>query len=99
MLINNTKDLRDAVRAGKYAWPGGYPRYFIAADGEALSFDAVRAEYRQVLRAVKYPRTDTQWQVACTDINWENPDLYCAHTGERIESAYAEDGTDETSEA
>jgi hypothetical protein len=25
-----------------YAWPGGYPRFFITNDGEALSFAAAR---------------------------------------------------------
>lgn len=28
------------------------------------------------------------------DVNWEDPDLYCEDCGERIESAYAEDDTD-----
>jgi hypothetical protein len=30
-----------------YAWPGGYPRYFITNDGAALSYNAAR-ENRQI---------------------------------------------------
>jgi len=45
--INTTIELRATLRAGPCAWPGGYPLYFITDDGEALSFETVRAEYRQ----------------------------------------------------
>jgi hypothetical protein len=34
-------ELKSILRAGPYAWPGGYPQYFIAGDGNALSFAAV----------------------------------------------------------
>jgi hypothetical protein len=34
---------------------------------------------------------DVSWVAAGADVNWENPDLYCAHCGERIKSAYAEE--------
>jgi hypothetical protein len=33
-----------------YAWPGGYPRYFITNDGAALSYDAAR-ENRRLLNS------------------------------------------------
>jgi hypothetical protein len=28
--------------------------------------------------------------VEALDVNWEDPDLFCDHCGNRIESAYAE---------
>ena len=31
-----------------YAWPGGYPRYFITNDGVALSYDAARENRRLI---------------------------------------------------
>lgn len=86
----NTQELKQALRDGPYAWPGGYPKYFVASDGEALSFAAVRAEFKQVLNSTRYKLNDG-WRVVGVDINWEDPELYCAHTGERIESAYAEE--------
>ena len=90
MNINTTKDLKTALRNGQWAWPGGYPLYFITSDGAALSFDAVRSEYRLVINAIRH-RLNDGWRVIGCDINWEDSDLYCDHTGQRIESAYADD--------
>lgn len=64
--------------------------FMIVDDGEALSFAAVRANFRQVLSAVRNDERNG-WRVLAVDVNWEDPSLYCAHTNERIESAYAED--------
>ena len=84
-------DVKRALRAGPYAWPGGYPLFFVMADGEALSFDAARAQWREIVGAMlcdHNPRD--QWRVLGCDVNYEDSDLYCAHTGKRIPSAYAE---------
>jgi hypothetical protein len=69
---------------------GGYPLFFVAADGEALSFNAVRDNLREVLPAMSQP-WDRSWRVVNVDINYEDPELCCAHTGERIPSAYGEE--------
>lgn len=89
MYINSVSDFRRAMRNGPYAWPGGYPLYFITNDGFALSFAAAKAERRLILEAI-VSKNDDQWRVVGMDINWEDAHLYCEHTGERIESAYAE---------
>ena len=34
-----------------YAWPGGYPLYFVTSDGAALSFEAVLANWRNIVQA------------------------------------------------
>lgn len=89
--INSAAELKATLRNGAYAWPGGYPLYFIAADGEALSFDSVRANLREVVGAITHPsRFERGWRVIGCEVNWENPDLTCAHSGERIDSAYAD---------
>lgn len=81
--------VKHALR-NKYAWPGGYPLYIHMDDGEALSIDAARAEWKQIVRAtLRHDRSE--WEAAAVGINWEDGALYCAHSGERIESAYAED--------
>lgn len=85
-----TQDIKGRLRAGEYAWPGGYQLYFLASDGEALSFKAVRENLKQVLRSTYY-RLHDGWTIDACEINWEDPALYCAHTGERIESAYGTD--------
>lgn len=97
------RDVKAALRAGPYAWPGGYPLYFLAADGEALSFDAVRAMFRTVCADM---HGDSDWRGASTphaqfrliacEPNWEDSALYCAHTGKRIPSAYAEPEEEES---
>jgi len=89
MLITTVREFLNALRAGKYAWPGGYPRFFVTADGEALSFDAAVSEVWTIARAIR-DGYEKQWIVAGVDVNWEEPNMYCAHTGVRIESAYAE---------
>lgn len=88
--ITNTDDLLRALDYGPYAWPGGYPLYFITHDGCALSFDAVQENRELILESVR-THADDGWSVVAVDINWEDPCLYCEHTNVRIPSAYAED--------
>jgi len=76
-----TLEVKRALKAGPWAWPGGYPLYFVTRDGAALSFDAMRERFREEARAV-----------LGVDVNWEDDALFCDHTGKRIPSAYAEDG-------
>lgn len=82
------RQVKQAIRS-PYAWPGGYPLYVLMSDGEALSIDAAKAEWRQICRATIASYRDG-WKAEAVVINWEDPELYCAHTGARIESAYAE---------
>lgn len=91
MKIETMADLREAFRNGPYAWPGGYPCYFVMADGEALSFKAAKAERMQLIEALAAGRPRDEWRPVAFEINWESGDLTCSHTGQRIESAYAED--------
>lgn len=87
MQINTVHDFRRAMRNGAYAWPGGYPLYFVTSDGAALSFKAARANRRYILESVAH-HTNDGWRVIGVDVNWEDAELYCDDTGERIESAY-----------
>ncbi len=59
-----------------FAWPGGYPMYYINKKGEAFCPDCANKANNDV--------TDGE-------PNWENTDLYCDDCGKRIESAYGED--------
>lgn len=86
--IEVLRDVKQAIRE-PYAWPGGYPKYIIMSDGGALSVDAARQEFRSICWSTLNDARDG-WQAAAVDINWEDPELYCDHTGKRIESAYAE---------
>lgn len=81
------QDIKNELRSGQFAWPGGYPKYFITADGAALSFEAVRAEFKNVVWSYMNDCSDG-WLVAGVDINWEDQELFCEHTNKPIESAY-----------
>lgn len=89
MQINSISDFRRIYRSGPYAWPGGYPLYFVTSDGATLSWDAVRENKRQILSAIAHNLNDG-WRIIGVDINWEDSDLICDHTGEMIPSAYGE---------
>lgn len=73
-----------------YEWPGGYPLHAVMGDGEALCKDCAQKEYRRIVRDTM-EGYDKSFQVIRVDINYEDPDMYCCHCNERIESAYAED--------
>lgn len=88
--IRSGQDLRSTLRAGSFVWPGGYPLYFITDDGEELSFDAVRENIREVISAIRRRDSTGGWRVIACDVNWEDSEMVCAHTGQRIESAYGE---------
>ena len=87
--IESMADLKATLRAGPYAWPGGYPLFFVTRDGADLSFDTVRAELANVAFDL-FHGCDTGWHVVACCVNWEDPDLYDDHSGKRIPSAYAE---------
>lgn len=78
-----------AIESGPYAWPGGYPVYFVTNDGAALSYAAAQAE-SELIRASIAEGLNDGWRVTAAAINWEDDSLYCDHTGAKIEPAYGE---------
>lgn len=69
-----------------WAWPGGYPIYYVTQDGGILSYQAANENLARTLDV-----GDDQFYIVDMDVNYEDPGLYCDHTNERIPSAYAED--------
>jgi hypothetical protein len=78
--------LADQLSADPYAWPGGYPLFAITHDGAALCKHCCKSERSSIGTTTGRDG----WGVVALEPNWENPDLYCDHCGDRIESAYAE---------
>ena len=72
-----------------YAWPGGYPRYFITSDGAALSFKSALHNSHLIIDSIRENSNDG-WQVVACEVNWEDSLLFCDDTGELIECAYSE---------
>ena len=91
MQINTVSDFRKAYKSGPFAWPGGYPMFFITADGAALSWDAAKQCRGEIIRAISSQDTRSGWCIAAADVNWEDESLYCDHTGKQIPSAYGDD--------
>ena len=88
--ILDAADLNETLETGAFTCVGGYPKFWIAQDGEALSYDAVIAEKELILAAIK-DRDDPQWNVTGCEINYEDASLICSHTNERIPSAYGDE--------
>lgn len=90
MQIKTIGDFRTVMRQGEYTFPGGYPSYFIMEDSEALSFDAARQNRRRILEALA-SNTRDEWRPVAVEINYEDSELTCCHSGKRIPSAYGDD--------
>jgi len=86
MLIHDANDLERALDQGEFSSVGSYPLYFIASNGDRLHPKCVR----EVAGEDPCPAISEEWTVQVHGVNYEDPDLVCAHCGERIESAHAE---------
>lgn len=86
----NLGDIKAALRAGPYAWPGNYQLFFLTVDGDALAFETVTANFREVAQAW-LDEDRTIWRIVGLEINYEDGDLYCAHSGKKIPASYVSD--------
>lgn len=86
MKLSDLKD-EDLGKYPAYAWPGGYPIYYLMNDGEALCPTCMN----DASNPIHTDEPNDGWRVVGRDINYEDPSLFCCHCNKRIESAYAED--------
>lgn len=83
--IAKGKELCATLRAGEFAWPGGYRLFFLTADGATLSFASVRENLRQIISAIREKDAWSGWQVvACQSTEGESETVACDHSGEVI---------------
>lgn len=60
--IASGADMRASLRAGKFAWPGGYEVFGATSDGACLCFDCIRENIALVTSAIR-ARDNSGWRV------------------------------------
>ena len=91
----NSTEIRATIRAGEYAWPGGYPMFALMSDGDTLCFSCLKSQLDSIGPAMGDESDSSGWRVEAIDINYEDSDMVCASCSKQMESAY---GNDEESE-
>jgi len=72
-------------RWASYAWPGGYPLFYVTADNGVLCPKCANKNLTLTLKG------DDQWRIVTCDINYEDNSLYCDNCSGKIQSSYGED--------
>lgn len=77
-------DLKAHLRAGPYAWPGGYYLPLLMGDGALLCHRCARQEFRLLVAAMRHPERHDQWHPVGAEILEGSPDDYewraeCCH--------------------
>ena len=78
---------------------GGYPIFSVMADTGIMCPKCVKENRGTIYVNTRLThrkdhlryRADKWWTLDCTEVNWEDPELFCDECSERIPSAYAED--------
>jgi len=96
--------LQDNGQYSSYAWPGGYPLYYLDSCDNVLCPECVNRQQREYVLDVLSdvcnwaidPSDDSTYfdcrdLPTAADINYDDNSLYCDACSERIESAYAEE--------
>ena len=60
--IETVAEFKATLRAGRYAWPGGYTLVFITSDGQALSYRSAEENCRLIMEAIR-DRDNSGWRV------------------------------------
>ncbi len=70
-----------------FAWPGGYPLFYLCSDGGILCPKCVNAEIDNIDDSTRRKLRDG-WQLTACDVHWEGEALTCDHCNAEIDSAY-----------
>lgn len=83
----------DAGKLASYAWPGGYPLYYIVGDDDNAG--TICPDCAQLVADAPGDYSPDQFRYRAVAPNWEDTDLWCDHCGERIPCAYGDPDDDE----
>ena len=82
-VIRTGRDFRESLRAGPYAWPGGYAVVYVCDDGAALCAKCAKSEAPLILRSIHAGIRDGWRVIGCqtVEVADEFGDETCAHCG------------------
>lgn len=75
----------ERVEWDSWAWPGGYPIYYLCADGGVLCPKCANDNIDLTTQT-----DDKQWHIVGVDIHYEGSAIVCDHCNKDIESAYGD---------
>lgn len=78
--------LLESGKLQAYAWPGGYPTFYLTADCGVLCPACANLPECEF-----YYGSNEQRTIVAAGINWEDENMYCDNCNMGIESAYGED--------
>lgn len=70
-----------------FAWPGGYPIYYLTEDSAILCPGCANGENGS---EASQQSDDKQWKLAACDVHYEGAPLSCEHCNAEIGSAYGD---------
>ncbi len=70
-----------------FAWPGGYPIYYLFADGEVCCPSCANGQNGSLASETT---DDKQWRLVAAGVNDEDDNMICSHCGGKIESSYGD---------
>lgn len=88
--IASVADFKATLRAGKYAWPGGYEIDFCTDDGATLCFECATDEFRNITDSIKTQASDG-WRIIGAGIAEEEYGMFCDHCSRAVPTATDDD--------
>lgn len=89
--VDSVAQIKAALRAGPYVWPGGYELFAVTSDGAALCFDCVKAEFRQIAHSTRHRLSDG-WRIIGFEIaDWLECEVMCENCNRVISEAEESD--------
>ena len=82
--IHTTHEMKACLRAGGFAWPGGYALAFVTDDGAALCYECARKEFHNIVWSIRNKCSDG-WRVIglMNTADCDEP-IHCDHCREEI---------------
>ena len=86
--IRTGRELRATLRAGAYAWPGGYTIALICADGEMASISGLLRDRSAYRMAIRHIRDQADCRIVGAMLYDAGDTRWCAYTNAAIEPSY-----------